>query len=262
MERVLANWHATYYLPLVLLCCAIYSLLKLYVNRGVEYRTHFIIYILSVLILFVITDFATYAFVGPTPKVDRFIELLNLLFALIETYVFSSFVNSIIRTPLIRKFSLILQLSTFCILVGGIIYLFTSRKLSDFDVVSNLFYTIQLLLLTFPGMWYIYEIHAGRAPYNHKNLILVLCFVGYCLLSVPFFSIATWLGTVYAEGYFILFSLHFFCLACLCLALGFYSQSIQLGDSRGLLYKIKSKLLGSTFRKELREKHLKPLRLS
>ncbi|HVG11423.1 MAG TPA: hypothetical protein VM843_00405 [Flavisolibacter sp.] len=260
MDNVLANWQATYYLLPFLHFCAIYSLIKLLSNKKLRFRNHFIIYLGSILLLFVSDDVITYLYIDPPIGLLLYTESLNLLLATIESYTFYSFFTSIINTIIIKKIFKLLKAGTIILLVGAFYLLFSMNSLREFQILADLLYTVQLLVLIFPGIWHIYEVHAEKAPYNHKDLILSLGFVAYCLLSVPFFSIATWLRNIYAEGYYMLFSLHFFCLGCLCISIAYYAQLENIGLSPGFLRKLKRELFVGKLTDNVRDVLAQPLK--
>lgn len=229
MERVLANWHAAYYLQPVAALCALFACYRLILTTSeLKFRSIFLCYAITVAHLFVLGDITIYHEVNFFNSI-KVIEIMNLTFALIEAYVFYTFYISIIENRHIKRALRILSLATYAVIISGIVYLLNSGYTLEIGQYLDIVFTIDLAFLIFPGIWYFYELSSQKNVYQFKIILLSLCFTAYCLLSVPFYSILDWLKTIHTPGYNLLFALHYLCIAAVCLTLSAYpSRSYRL----------------------------------
>jgi hypothetical protein len=207
-----------------LITCSFFSLCKLlFTDKRLLFRQLLVIYSLSVFFIISSYHIIDRFFKDTFPQPIKIQESLNFIYNGVELFVFFSIFLKIFLSQTIRKlilYTLILILS-----VNITIFLFAINiPLNTLRILADQLCVLNLLLLLLGCTWYFFEIYKSTTPFNMGLTIIIFSLTAYCLISIPFIAVSTYISSDFKLLYNFYFSLHYLLLATICLSFIFYSS--------------------------------------
>jgi hypothetical protein len=229
MDHLISYWARYFYLVPMLIACSILAAIALITSdKPLEFKRLFIIYTISLFVLFISVNFCAYLkykFPESALKISFFWELANIVFCIIEAYVFLKFLSCIIESALVRKFARVCFISLLIINVFTAFSIYQSRSIDYISYKTEILCSINFaVILPFLPV-YFFQVYQANEKFNSPIALLALGITAYTSLSIPGMLLATRL----LHSYYVLFELnyclHFINLIIVCLLLINYSRS-------------------------------------
>lgn len=222
MDKVLHQWSRLYFIQPLLELFILIVLVKLFFSYKKIFSIHFILYLISFLITS--SSFYFFSFNLFTDDNGYLYEFTNFIFALIEFFIFYKFFSTVtpsIKNNFIIKFTIIgVTLFILSLLLRVIFGNFTESEVTK---TGEIICVAELSTLIFFCLYYFYDIYRENKPLHYHYSIIVIALFGYCIISIPFFSVAENLAKTNMPLYELFYSFHFISLLILCLAIGYYA---------------------------------------
>jgi hypothetical protein len=217
-----------------MICSAYSAFILSRLDRAVKFRNLFILYNISVFLLFLNTDII-YSIYGDTfdeRKLNREIELLNLAFSIVEMHVFFTVLKSFLHGAKLNRYIS----RTFYVTAGVLIVMYFKLVQLDIYSESNQIAEYSALVHFLPVIpfitFYFYTLYKDNLILDKDFTLIIFSMFSYCIISTIVFSISC----VFIDQYVrfrLLYTLHYFFLILLLLAiLSFGLKEKKLGHLR------------------------------
>jgi hypothetical protein len=205
-----------------------------------DFRSCTVTYLLSVFVLFILSGIVVYLF--DTFTSIKYIEVLNMWFNCVETYVLLNFFKQIQPSIIDSKFISKASIGLIFIFLLLSIYLITRIKPSPEIIkyskglmvkIGETTDIIKRLIICIPCMLYFNKIFKSNSPFDLIPVLVVFAIFSYCILGSLTYSIGFNL-TYYRELKRLILTLPIISLWFVCISLLFYIKqdncSIYAGD--------------------------------
>lgn len=209
INRLLYLWKYSFYTESILLLVVCIAICMIYNSPNSTPRSLFLIYTITTLFLFISTD-VLYCIQGP----ERFPlwESINILFSVIELFVFYYFYNHLLHTSPLRKLIHVFKyfLPILSILICVIVL--NGHRYTVF-MVSGYFSVAIYFLLLVPPLLYFFQLLRLNKELDKNISLLSLWLFSYCIITIlPTIFEGRFIHTEYTTIYRLAIAMHYLSL--------------------------------------------------